>query len=575
MFLLARIFFVGSLPYLSITTFPQDVNKLKYNSVSLEFSYVVEPWWGDVDEPLNRPNASYSTTEENIVFGYNETTGEFYYFKKYGYSYDSKWSLKWLGKLFGGRNLFSVDLGYTKFIATSEGHVYGEDIETEDYSEVKYSYDLENEMTFFKVMAIHGRYLFGYPFGFKASFQVEDWGYPYSMLTGERDGVKFSSNRMLWGWSTSGCNHIFGLKHADADAWYQDYFSIGPVYRFDLQAGFTTERFRSGARYRKIWGLQKQYYWQPSDPNATDVLVSHFAGKYVENDWSRFLNEDIVRVYTNYNYGRNRFFKKNLLLIFIGDFKRNDGVYAENTALVNTVREAQNSYIVEVNPNYNFRIGPLLMDLGILIEGAHVSYGNTYLSWNPVVGGLQRVYWNTKPHFGDEVFWESFSYANENFIDLGIDTVMAFPLFGVPKFAGVSSSGILSKLSSLIPSMAGRFRNSSLFLMVNLMVNYKMTFQNKYYGENEVVDNEYRFVEHYVRKNFKREIWMNTFVSLVFTRKRWIFRFDFVEPLVYTIRQKTELHSLDDGRLIFSNDQNQLFAVQRAPVYTFSVGYMY
>ncbi|MGE5671773.1 MAG: hypothetical protein ACM31E_10035, partial [Fibrobacterota bacterium] len=62
----ARIFFVGSNPFLSIIAYPQDVAKLPGEYVFYYPSYQKLPWWGDIDEPTKRPNDTYTVTGENI-----------------------------------------------------------------------------------------------------------------------------------------------------------------------------------------------------------------------------------------------------------------------------------------------------------------------------------------------------------------------------------------------------------------------------------------------------------------------------------------------------------------------------
>ena len=60
-----RISTVGSNPYYSWIAYPQDILELPAFSISYRTSYQKLPWWGDIDEPANKPNATTYTTTGN------------------------------------------------------------------------------------------------------------------------------------------------------------------------------------------------------------------------------------------------------------------------------------------------------------------------------------------------------------------------------------------------------------------------------------------------------------------------------------------------------------------------------
>ena len=67
----ARIFFVGSNPFLTVFAYPQDIFKVPQDFAYYYLTYQRLPWWGDIDEPTNKPNDDYISAGEKL----SETSG--------------------------------------------------------------------------------------------------------------------------------------------------------------------------------------------------------------------------------------------------------------------------------------------------------------------------------------------------------------------------------------------------------------------------------------------------------------------------------------------------------------------
>ena len=64
----ARVFFTGSNPALSSIALPQDILLIPGgDKISSYTSWEGFPWWGDIDEPENRPYKKYTLTGEKTA----------------------------------------------------------------------------------------------------------------------------------------------------------------------------------------------------------------------------------------------------------------------------------------------------------------------------------------------------------------------------------------------------------------------------------------------------------------------------------------------------------------------------
>jgi hypothetical protein len=49
-----------------------------------------------------------------------------------------------------------------------------------------------------------------------------------------------------------------------------------------------------------------------------------------------------------------------------------------------------------------------------------------------------------------------------------------------------------------------------------------------------------------MRKNFDKEMWLNTAVNLVYKRGKVMYRLDFGQPLIYSLEPRTMLYNAQD-----------------------------
>jgi hypothetical protein len=186
------------------------------------------------------------------------------------------------------------------------------------------------------------------------------------------------------------------------------------------------------------------------------------------------------------------------------------------------------------------------IDTAILFEYNYTKYENTYDWWNSQMGAVKTTYWNTSVYVGEEYYWENFSYAEENFWDLGWEIDASLPIYG-------SKDEVLS-------------------LLTMIMLNSKFTSMTKYYGINENTDNDVIFTVMNNRINKRREIWLNTTLSLFYKKGRIHYRFDFIEPLIYSKYTKTTVTDTT-GKELYTNEKANQLAIQEGSKFVLSIGY--
>ena len=77
--LCARVFFTGTNPAMSSFAFPQDIMQIPGEQAFTYLSWETFPWWGDIDEPENRPYKKYilpgeKTSESHYTASINKFT---------------------------------------------------------------------------------------------------------------------------------------------------------------------------------------------------------------------------------------------------------------------------------------------------------------------------------------------------------------------------------------------------------------------------------------------------------------------------------------------------------------------
>ncbi len=524
-----RIFFVGSNPYLSIFAFPQDVTALPSEFVFFYPSMQKLPWWGDVDEPTHRPNDSYTVTGENI----KESSANFDHdgvirsFKNHmGICYKPNPGL-----------VHYVDVMYdvNAFSNKASGILTNSD----NNNTIPFDYSITNSSHEVRASSIWGFHLKGLPVGIKLNLGLYQLGSPNQRFVFNKNDQPYETSRMVWGWATVGCNHIFGPRSTEGDAWFQNEYSRGPLYRMDLQVGTTMSRMKWGGRFRYIFGKQDQFRWQSQPSNISDTIIrNNFIGDYVKSDWATKTHDLTYRLYNNVTLKKGERYSLNTLLFLGYNAHKSKNALTENLDVEDDALEAARTFIVEVNPNINiypWKTRFAYIDAALLLEYAYTRIGNTNIQ--RVNGGDIRAYRRSTVYVDDEYSWENFSYANENFVDVGVDLSMMFPLYGNA--------------------------NSNLGLGIIHFINTKFTWLNKYFGENNVVNNDLEFEVANMRKNYRKEIWINTMLNLHYKRGPAIYQFQFTAPLLYLLQPRTQVTDKEGKTILYEHEKKGNWASQQ------------
>ena len=530
----ARVFFIGSSPFLSIIAFPQDVLLFTDPMISYSLGYKRLPWWGDVDEPGARPNESYTSTKQDVSFVRAEGDDEDSHFSQAGaihtltnhVQYTHFWNPQVV-------QLFSFGYDLDSLSASASGNLRAQD--GEDVQFIPFEYQAQHLIGNFDLQTILGFPLGGLPFGIKGHFGFQTTHSLENSFSAEVDGEDIESNRLLWGWSTTGCNKIFGYSHINGDAWFQNSYSIGPLYQLDFQLGLTLPDAKIGGRFRYATSEATQYEWQADEDE--DILVSHFEGEYEAEKWARTTRDIMGRIYSNVTWKRTEQYALNTLF-FLGYERRLAlNTLAENTDIEKNSRETSHHFILEANPNVNLFLGRgVVIDAALLLEYGRARFDNTHDYWISGVGGETEGYWNSAVYLGDEYWWESFSYADESFVDFGLDCSMMLPIFRRPPH--------------------------DLALTLIFFLNSKFTYLSKAFGVNEMKGDDLRFSVDNYRDNFRREIWLNTVLGLAYRSEKIAARLDFFEPLIYSLFFRTFVTDPDRDDALYKNEVSRNLAVQ-------------
>jgi hypothetical protein len=399
---------------------------------------------------------------------------------------------------------------------TSEGNFTNQD----DNGYIPYEYSLGNTIHDILLTSVLGFPVRGIPVGIKLGFGFNQSGRPESEIKFTKENTPYNSNRMLWGWSRSGCNHIFGPRGTEGDAWFQNEYSIGPLFRFDIQGGTTFPRCKLGTRFRYITGLQDQYAWTSGEFTGTDSIIgSRFIGDYKKSEWSKKSRDALFRLYGNIFWKKHEQYSLNTLVFLQYEGKSAFNALSDNLEVEDDAKQKMRNFILEINPNINVFPGSksTYIDVGLLLEYSFTRFENTY---NRYIngGGEKESFINTPVNIDAleaEYHWERFSYANENFFDAGLDISTMFPLYGNA--------------------------DKRLGLGFILFANTKFTWYNKYFGTNPAGDAAGEFSVTGIRKNYRHEIWFNSMMILYWAFSRYNFRLEVTEPLLYSLSPRTRV----------------------------------
>ncbi len=523
----ARLFFIGSNPHTSRIAFPQDVLLVSYSYAAYRIAYQWGPSYGNPEDPFGKPDTSYTAHKEEITFAQQEGDTQTSAFSKKGatdlFTHTLIHQHVWQDRL---HTLFSLSFKNLTSGTSFHGNLRGEtEAGAVEYVDVSSSVQAQSHMVYLE--ATTGLDLFSVPVGIKLGYGREWKEKPKGSTEADVNGSTVESGRMLWGWSTSGCNHIFGYPHINGDAWFYDRYTTGHTDQFDLQLGATLDRVKIGSRYRFRTGVLEQYSWRSEnvydqdDLPQEETLDRNFNGSYRRADDAKLTARHIVRVYGNVTFMERSMFKLNTLFFVGGEFCDSENVAAGDHEAATGVKETERALILEVNPNVNIYPGRhTTIDAAILTELAVSRYENTYERGTS--GGRKETYRNSAPHIGDEPWWENFSYADEHFFDIGAEINAYLPLYG--------NSG------------------SSLGCSAILLYNNKFTYTTRYFGQTP--EGSSAFDETHTRETYMRESWLNTSVGFTYRHDRFLFQLHYAQPLVYTRYLETRVKD-GGGRTLY------------------------
>ncbi|URA10510.1 hypothetical protein [Thermospira aquatica] len=527
------MFFVGSHPALSIVAFPQDLTQWEKPFFAVGISYQSLPWWGDMDNPTNRPNEGYTSTEENIYFPPQEGE-EQSYFQTYGTTHLVGVTVQSFSR--PEKNLFLWGkLSYLPrfMVLSAEGNLRGE-TNTEVHF-IPFSYSASHLFNALSLEGIVASIYQGIPLGLKMGFSYENTGKIEHSFNATVNGTHISSERLLWGWTTVGCNHIFGYPHINGDAWFQNSYLTGPVWQWDIQAGISIPQIRFGNRFRLLGSLQQETTWQ-MDTNATTLLETNFSGNYTPSLYLYKTDGWLNRTYANVTWKDGGIWKLNTLFFLGLDSSLTIRVLSNDLASEGWGKTKNSGILIEVNPNVSIKPSKqMLMDLALLISGEWHRTEKRGSYYNPLMGTSRESWQNSTPVIGPEYSWEGFSYVDTTAFHLGVDMIFYLPLYGN--------------------------KDRQIGLVLNVFENTQFSWLSKYYGTNRFTQQETSFDIVAIRSTFRREAWLHTMVGIQYRQPPYQVRCEFLSPLLYSLAASQKLQTAA-GEKLYEAKKSQNWAVQ-------------
>jgi len=522
----ARLFFVGSNPSNTVFAYPQDIFLLPKDFVFYYTTFQREPWWGDLDQPDLRPSASYLLTGEKIgVKGSND----YFYHNSNLYNWKNISGFTYtFSPLFKTR--FDLEYTYIPFISKAEAAM------TDDIGNIlKFNYS--------NFRSIHDFYFTSYfatkfkdtPLGFKFGAGKESSTQPKLNWEIIKNDTFYSVQRHVWSWSTLQGGRIFYDYDGHEHAHYQDDYTVGSLYRVDLQTAATLPRLKVGGRLRLKYGSLNQYMWQQSDTlQIPDPAIANLTGHY-DQIVSKKISEKTIRIYGNYNWIKKENFLFNTLVLSRLTFMDSTGVDPANPQAESGIKEDSRTFVFQVNPNVN--IYPwgnkfTYIDLAILCNYNHMSYDFTQPYW--VGGGQKRSYVGRRVYLGEDYTWYECSYARQNFFEIALDLNPTIPVFGGP--------------------------NQACAISLSMLLWTRFTWLNKYYGQFNTTKADFEIIN--IRKNYDRETWLNAVANIIYKRDAYNFRLMIGQPLTYSLTPQTRVYDASGKNLITEVKYENMWASQ-------------
>lgn len=385
----ARVFFTGTNPVLSSFAFPQDIMLIPGgDKANFYVSWQGFPWWGDIDQPDNRPYNKYilngwTTPESRYYASINEYT------VRPGFSRQLSEKLK-----------LQMNLSATSQFLSAEAYGHNPD-------DQEYSYREHHSIREGYLDTKLATYFHDHPVGFKLGLG----GINTSRPELEHKINDQSSNRYMWGWDEDGER-------------YQDYFAIGSLFKLDLQAASTFSRHKVGTRFRLYTGTLDNYTW---DSNDADYNIN-----------PKKIHNYTFRLYGIYNWFKREKFRFNTTVLTRYTLVDSIGTSRDNPDFRGSTEKSQ-QFVFQVNPNVNifpWKHKMAYIDAAILCNFQHMKYDFVRADGMYVSTG--------RPYQLEDNPSENFSYAWENFGEIALDIYATIPVFGMrDRMAAVGISMLL------------------------------------------------------------------------------------------------------------------------------------
>ena len=408
-----RVFLTGSNPVLSSIALPQDLLLIPGgDKISFYTAWQAFPWWGDIDQPEERPFKQYVLTGERTP-GIEHYTSINEYEERISVS---KWQSQRLRLNFAMHYLAQhLAADATRF--------------DEDTGDPLYIYRERHAIREGNLKTMLATYFRDTPVGFSLGLGGVSTSQPkldHQIISG---GTKTPSNQLLWGWRT-----------ADPDGEDENEFAIGSLFKGDAQIAATLGYNKIGTHLRFYGGTLDDHIW---DDGLQDYRIE-----------LKKIHNYTVRLYGIYNWFRQEKLRFNTTVLTRYTFVDSINVEKDNPK-VEIGTEKSKVFVFQVNPNVNifpWKFPMSYIDAAILCNYQHTRYDyvrpdNSFFS--------TTIGWDI-----EEYSWEQCSYYWENFFELALDIFASIPVFGMrDRSAAITVSGLLWRKYKWKDKFFGRMNN--------------------------------------------------------------------------------------------------------------------
>jgi hypothetical protein len=297
-------FTIGSNHFETAQAYPHDLLQWPDEGVFMTVSPQNSPWQGDVTNINNRPSDSYTSNYQELEFA-----------PPYDYTGDPNDVRSWLRMSAYAKKLrvalgglsttrhgkFLVELSNTSISMDLSAEGIARAIEGEgsaaSYHLVPFTAETEAGRAERDIKLLWARQLFGNPVGFRVSYTSKSSSEPDGFLRFTRNGTTYESPHLTWGWATVSCNHIFGYSHVNADAWFQNGYSVFSGHQTDIQLSTEVKgNYKTGIRYRSTQEDGDNYSWVYAD--GSDYLGAY----HVDERWLDRRSSRMIRGYSKVRF---------------------------------------------------------------------------------------------------------------------------------------------------------------------------------------------------------------------------------------------------------------------------------